>query len=361
MKPIIMLFVCLSIALGETASPPPRWEMAFRGRQDFFPILVFTSSKRLAISDLDQLATGANSDILLLDAGTGTLLSRIPSSAPTFLSGFERAPIVVPLRDGRFLVKSWNLLRLLSADGQELKRRTLTLESVQASYNAKLLLWDRWDIAASPDGTAVLATRHRSSHREAEEHWLSTDTLDDIEVESADSGRCCLAVSRKHVIYSSSAPKLEPLWIRAKGAAAARPLCAKCFGDNGVFLNDDQVVFATWPKASLAIASIGGEIKFRRSFGEADDTILAISVAATPQRVAFLSGPEHVPATVANYKIGIFDVDQKRLVLKMLFTTPIHRTERLTTIISPQIAISADGRSLAVLTNSALQLYSLEH
>jgi len=359
MKHIIMLFVCFSIALGETASPPPRWEMAFQGRQDFFPVLVFTSSKRLAISDIDQLATGVNSDILLLDAGTGTLLSRIPSSAPTFLSGFERAPIVVPLRDGRFLVKSWNLLRLLSADGQELKRRTLTLESVQASYNTKLLLWDRWDIAASPDGTAALATRHRSSHREAEEHWLSTDTLDDIEVESADSGRCCLAVSRKHVVYSSSAPKLEPLWIRAKGAAA-RLLCAKCFGDNGVFLNDDHVVFATWPKASLAIASTGGAIKFRRSFGEADDTILAISVAATPQRVAFLSGPGHVPATVANYKIGIFDVDQKRLVLKMSLAIPTHRTERLTTIISPQIAVSPDGKSLAVLTNSALQLYSLE-
>jgi len=233
------------------------------------------------------------------------------------------------------------------------------MESTQASYNSKLLLWDRWDLAANAGGTAVLATRHRSIHNKAEEHWLSTDTLDDIEVESADSRHCCLSTSGKQVIYSSDAPKLEPLWIRTRGAAA-RHLCGKCFGDNAVFLSDDQVVFATWPKASLAIASTSGEIKFRGSFGEADDTILAISVAATPQRVAFLSGPGQVPATVANYKIGIFDVDQKRIVLKMLLANPIHRTEQLTTIISPRIAISPDGKNLAVLTDSALQLYSLE-
>jgi hypothetical protein len=248
---------------------------------------------------------------------------------------------------------------LFSPEGRELKRRTLTMESTQASYNSNLLLWDRWDLAANAGGTAILATRHRSAHDKAEEHWLSADTLDDVEVESADSGHCCLSTSGKQVIYSSDAPKLEPLSIRTRGAAA-HPLCSKCFGYNAVFLSDDQVVFATWPKATLAIASTGGEIKFRRSFGEADDTIVAISVAATPQRVAFLSGPEHVPATVANYKIGIFDVDQKRLVVKMLLATPIHRREWLATIISPQIAISPDGKSLAVLTNSALLLYSLE-
>jgi hypothetical protein len=359
MKSLLVLLACLSVAQCQTGNPRPRWERVFKGTQDYFPVLVFTSPTKLAISDMDPPAVGMKGDILLLDVETGTPVSRIASNVPGSLPAFESHPVVVPLKDGRFLVKTADLLRLFSPDGQELKRRALTTEAVAAKYNSEVVLRDRWDIAASSDGTTVLATRHQPNHSDAEEHWLSADTLEDTDVEHADSGLCCLSVSRNQVVYSASAPKLEPLWIRSRGATA-RPLCMKCFGREETFLGDEEVVFATWPKSTIVIASTTGQVKFRRSFGESDSSILEISVAAVPRRIAFLSGPEHLHTKAGSYQVGVFDFLKKQLLRKILLAVRAQRTGTLTTVAPPHIAISPDGKRLAILTDSTAQLYSIE-
>jgi len=82
MRTTIMLFICLSIALGESGKPPLRWERSRAASLVYTQLLAFASSTKLAISEAGPSGDGTNSEILLLDAETGKVLTRIASGGP---------------------------------------------------------------------------------------------------------------------------------------------------------------------------------------------------------------------------------------------------------------------------------------
>jgi len=148
--------------------------------------------------------------LLLIATDTGQTLRTIAWTAPASLSDFEGQPVVVPLNNDRFLVKGWNALTLYSVTGEQLRTRSLEIGSTPASYNPKLTLRDRWDVAASRNGSVILATKHAIRESAAEEHWLSSETLEDLAVEKADTRLCCLTVSTDQVALALQIRSTNP-------------------------------------------------------------------------------------------------------------------------------------------------------
>ena len=341
-------------------SPPTlRWSKAVVGKAEHLPILVFITPTVLAVTgSLDQpLPAGLErrGTIELLDAQTGSLKETLSWSAPSSAPLFD-SRAVLPLSGGRFLVQSWDLLRLFSPDGQVLKTRTLPLEGNQANYNSNITIWDRWDFGSSPDGNVVLATRHRPKFPEAEEHWLSGETLEDLRVETADSAHCCHAVGHEQVLYSAHLPE-EPMVIRSKGGQP-HPLCSKCCGGQGVFLDDTQVVLTTRPRGRFLVVSTSGEIRVDETLGGEDDRIIEVSVAPVSRQVAFLLGPQHLRDTPGEYSVYVYDSVLKKPIFKIQIPEHIHRDKPFVeSITSPHIALSPGGKNLAILDDSVLRVY----
>src|SRR5262249_32055538 len=136
-----------------TALPPLRWSKSAASRSARSAILVFLTPDILALSEtVEEGGSQRTGSVELLDVQSGgvrkTLSWSAPSSAPLFLS---RA--VVRLSEGRFLLQSWNSLKLFSPEGEVLKTRTFAVEDHRPDYNPSLTIHDHWDIGASPDGS----------------------------------------------------------------------------------------------------------------------------------------------------------------------------------------------------------------
>ena len=340
-----------------TALPPLRWSKSAASRSARSAILVFLTPDILALSEtVEEGGSQRTGSVELLDVQSGgvrkTLSWSAPSSAPLFLS---RA--VVRLSEGRFLLQSWNSLKLFSPEGEVLKTRTFAVEDHRPDYNPSLTIHDHWDIGASPDGHVLLATLHRPGHPEAEEHWLSPETLEDIQVETADTAHCCDAVGHEQVVYSPSAPKLAPVLIRSKGDQP-RPLCNKCFAAHAAFLDDKWIVLVL--AGRLLIVSNEGEIKADENLGSKEDKVTEISIAPISRQIAFLLMPQYSRSTPGNYRICVYDSVLKKVTFQMQVPVRIRREPPWDEVITaPNIALSPDGKSLAILDDSMLRIYAL--
>ena len=336
-------------------------------------VLKFMTSATLATGgppeESPEGASLKRGSVELLDVQTGTVAQRIFWSAPLSTSNFALRA-VLPLSDGRFVFQSWDQLTLFSAAGEIVTTRTLPMESRRADYNPNLTHWDIWQFAASPDGRDLLAIRRAVNSREIEEHWLSVETLEDVQVRSDSARRpymteasCTTAVGREQDLHLSGGPKKEPIVIRTKNGAA-HPLCPKCYGSAALFLDDNHIVVSGWPRARFLVVSTEGQIQVDRTVGGKDDHIIQMSVAALSQQVAFLRGPQRMQNNTGKYSVFIYDAVRKKAVLLLQIPEHIHveRVESLgimETRIPPQIALSPDGRSLAILDDSSLQMYGL--
>jgi len=170
-----------------------------------------------------------------------------------------------------------------------------------------------FNLAASPDGTTVLATGHRPSQTEAEEHWISPDTLEDVRVEIADSVHCCRAIGSQQVVYPQAAPKMDSVLLRSSGGQP-KPLCKKCFGREAMFLDNNKVVIATWPGSTLEMVSTAGDVLYSKAVGDRDESVIGMSCASVPQRIAFVSAPQYLQENSRNYNVRVFDYARKKLV-----------------------------------------------
>ena len=339
-----------------TTLPPLRWSKSAPSRSVPSAILVFLTPDILAVSGtLEEGDSQRTGSLELLDARSGgirkTLSWSAPSSAPLFLN---RA--VVRLSKGRFLLQSWNSLKLFSPEGEVLKTRTLAVEDHHPDYNPSLTIHDHWNIGASPDGHVLLATLHRPGHPEAEEHWLSPETLEDIQVETADTAHCCDAVGHEQVIYRPSAPKLAPVLIRSKGDQP-RPLCTKCFAAHAAFLDDKWIALVL--AGCLLIVSNEGEIQADEHLGSKEDKIAEISVAPISRQIAFLLMPQYLRSTPGNYRVCVYDPVLKKVTFQMQIPVRIRREPPWDEVTAPNIALSPDGKSLAILDDSMLRIYAL--
>lgn len=351
----------LAVSINPSAQPRPSpvWEKKISNGFDPFQVVAFVTPDLLALSEYNgqcvdpDLACGK---ILLLDVRSGVLKNTLTWSAPLTLSRFDTRPELAPIQNGHFLVKTANEIRLFSSAGQELKKRLLDLKSVKAPYNPELTLWDRWQLAVDPTGQTAMLAAHRLYQDQAEEHWISVDTLEDITVEKADSKLCCSSLSSASVVYTSNVPKQVPISIRQKGSAA-RSLCSKCFGVDPSFLDDDHVLMTTWAGASFKIVSTAGQVQYEHAFGNSYDQIQQVSVAPLASRIAFRWNSGHIQNDSAGYRVTVFDLASRRQLMDMRLSERPRQQGSQLGIVTPVIALSPDGNWIAVFYDSLLQLF----
>jgi len=223
-------------------------------------VLKFVTSSKLAIAgppeDLPGGASLKQGRVEILDVATGTVTQEIPWSAPSSKGNFALIA-ALPLSDERFFFQSWDQLMLFSAEGKIVATRTLPIESKQADYNPDLTLWDIWRFLSSPDGRDLLAIRHRVTSREIEEHWLSVEMLEDLQLRTSSGPDNMMAVGREQELCRAAVPKKEPIAIRTKNGES-HALCPKCYGSTAVFLNENQIVVSSWPRARFLVVSTDG-------------------------------------------------------------------------------------------------------
>jgi hypothetical protein len=329
-------------------------------------ILKFVTSNKLAIAgppeDLSEGASLKQGHVEILDVQTGAVTQKIPWSAPSSTTNFALIA-ALPLSDGQFVFQSWNQLTLFSADGKIVATRTLPVESKQADYDPNLTLWDRWRLLSSPNGKDLLAIRHSVNSRENEEHWLSIETLEDLQLRTSSGPDNMMAVGREQELCRAAVPKKEPIAIRAKNGES-HALCSKCYGSAGLFLNENQIVVSSWPRARFLVVSTDGQIQVDQTIGKKDDRILQMSVAP-PQshQIAFVLGPQYLRKKAGKISVLIYDTARKKAELVMQITERIQIQTvggfEIESRTGPQIAFSPDLRSLAVLDDSTLQMYAL--
>ena len=348
----------LAVSINPSAQPRPSpvWEKKISNGFDPFQVAAFVTPDLLALSEYNGQCVGpdlACGKILLLDVRSGVLKNTLTWSAPLTLSRFDTRPELAPIQNGHFLVKTANEIRLFSSAGQELKKRLLDLKSVKAPYNPELTLWDRWQLAVDPTGQTAMLAAHRLYQDQAEEHWISVDTLEDIAVEKADSKLCCSSLSSDSVVYRSNVPKV-PISIRQKGNAA-RPLCDKCFGADPLFLDDEHILLIT--RASFTIVSANGKVQYEHGFGGPDDKIQQVSVAPLASRIAFRWNSGHIQKDSGSYHVTVFDLTSRQQVIDVQLSERRLQQGSGFGVVAPVIALSPDGKWIAILYDSLLQLF----
>jgi hypothetical protein len=328
------------------------------------PSIAFVTSKILAVSEDAITCDDARSKcgkILLFDSDTGTLKRTITWIAPLELRKFVTQPEILPIRSDQFLVKTANEVRLFSDDGEELKKRHLPLEGVPATYNPELTLWSHWQLATSPDGRVALLTLHRAIPNEAEEHWISVDTLEDETVEKAPSIRCCVSINDNSVVFDLDGSKGGVIAIREKGKGS-RAICDTCLGRDPIFIDSDHILANTRPGASFAVMATSGHVEYRVSLGDRNDFIIHRSAAPAAQRIAFVWSastfrPEKMGA--GEYHVNVFDLAKRIPVAETRIPEQAQKIASFTSIVSPTVALALDGSKLAILHNSSLRVFSV--
>jgi len=349
--------------LPKVDSKKPVWERAIAD-VDPYSDPIFATSGLLAI---DLTATPASKDepaktgeIELFDAGTGTQRTRLSWSAPRNSSNFGTHDLV-PLSGDKFLLRNWDKIAIVSSTGEILATRTLPLESAQADYNPNLTLWDHWQVASSPDGTTILGIRHHG--RETDLHWLSNDTLQDIQVESIKTNKCCSTVSDGQMVYADL-PKGQTL-IRDRHGKE-RALCGKCIGGDAHFIDNEDIAIAIKAERRLLVVSTSGEVSGDLKLPGSDSKIYQMSVARFSKRIALLLGPKHFGGPPKAFSAYVYDVAIKKITFE-IHVLEVRSEQEIVKgsssmhfegTVSPRIALSPDGKRLAVLNQGTLYMYS---
>ena len=339
----------------------PKWTRTLAGgvRRSFYSPTYLTDGLLVVNDEALKTEDRIDGKLLLIATDTGQTLRTIAWTAPASLSDFEAQPVVVPINNDRFLVKGWNTLTLYSVNGQELRTRTFEIDSTPASYNPKLTLRDRWDVAASRSGSVILATKHAIRESAAEEHWLSSETLEDLAVEKADTRLCCLTVSTDKVAYGTSNPKHEPVLIRSKGSQP-KPLCDKCFGSTVLFLSDNEVLVLNEQEANVLLVTTSGEVRYTIRLSKERERGHLVGVASEVAQMFFLLSPRGIEeSSCCTYHLVALEMGNKRITNKMTFVIPPVRDRNWLIFKSPRFALSPDGGSVAVLQGNSLTAYSL--
>ena len=293
--------------------------------------------------------------VVQIDASTGKELKRIEWKNLYDEENMAGDIDVVPTYDGRFLVRVGPFLKLISADFKELQSRRLVNELVGFR--------DQWLVRVAPGGKTGLFRRWNHDGM-SEDHWFSTNTLEDELVEKTSNGERRDIVTSESSVYFTPLPNGGPddhlVLVRTRGEMESHPLCSDCAGiAEGLAINN-TVFVATSPKASFSLVTAAGQIIHRESFGDGIDHADHVVASSAALRFAFTFG--HLHKNLVSWKspttVIVYDIKLMKVVLKVKFN------EQLQNISGPygglpMLGLSPDGSRVAILAGRVLKVFSV--
>lgn len=269
--------------------------------------------------------------------------------------------------------KSGELLLLL---GSRLLRLSSTLET---RAERALDPADYWYLMVSSSGDSALLLQTSPSDLDSiQAHWISTQTLADVK--RAPGKRVPTVLTDNAIIYSpiprppyneGSLKDKTPLVLDDQGQTT--PLCASCPGVALAAFGDGFVVVGHEPFSSYSIVDRKGALIFNANHGgQVDSVIRAATAFSTANRIALLyghigdarPGPERTsfsdpPTHIAENTIIVFDADKLAEIVQMPVSDFGEWSGNQMSFITPKLGLSPDGKLLAVLYTSALQVFQL--
>ncbi len=303
--------------------------------------VVFVDANTVAVTYriADPASAQATDAVSFFDAESGTFRSSLQWSTTDRFSADRNFIRLLPTQNGEFLVVVGYSIRRYSAAHKELNSRVLT------HVDNNKYEWE-WVVRVSPEGQTALMNRFGpGSH---EDHWISTETLEDRAVAPAPFYGYGYAVGRGFVVYNTFGHDPQTYnQIRVHTSRGEdRILCAECKGANFGIVND-RIFFGGLPAGTGVVTNTDGRILLRKTFGRERQPVSQVSVAAESTQIAFYMSYLQGKAIS---RIVVLDTATLLEVRRFDFEDPgEQQAGGGLRFLWPIIAISPDGTKLALL------------
>jgi hypothetical protein len=256
----------------------------------------------------------------------------------------EKDYTALPVADGGFVVLAGE--RLTKFDSNFNRQGELDTSRVQGPR-----VFDRSQIDVSPSGKTILLYRHAVGDRSSQWEWLDSSDLAVIQsLRAGTSTELSLRAADRQVIRNAGFAEdiVDP--------SGERTLCTKCiayFADNDWWFIDRSKTYS--------ISTSKGSDKFG---GKLDIDALHFARAALAHRIAFVTGhyvgsgfPLQEHFDKIDGRVVVLDWSSNKEVASIPWTEAVDsHSEGLTRM---ALALSPDGKLLAVMRHSQLTLYAI--
>jgi len=274
--------------------------------------------------------------VLEIDGHTGALGRRLGFNA------FENNYRALPVADGGFVVLANDELRKFS--NQFVPGSSYSTPRAQEGQ-----YFDHWLIDVAPGGNTVLLSSHQSGEKLA--RWTRLHTTDLTATESVNAYPTqIIRASETAGIFDN----MGDLQLLSSGKATV--LCTRC----GAYFLTNDLLFLDKVK-SYSIQTIAGE---KRGSGTLDVEAGALTRAAQATRFAYVTG--HYVGSGFPIQSHFDSISGRIMVIDWTTNKPLAEIDVSEPARSPSagftqmaLALSPDGKSLAVLLHHTLSLYRL--
>jgi hypothetical protein len=263
--------------------------------------------------------------------------------------------MLAPTSDGKFLVLADEALHLYLGTQELHQEKTPKSNQYPFDGTLKSLMvknGEYWEFSISPIKDVVVL-RHRD-HKKSEFHWLDADTLSEISDSKMDNVWDFAGSSNQLVTVTPRTGRAGFAEVRVVEKDGDWKKICDCQPNLFSFLSNEKILLAPW--RSLQIVNLGGEILWQRKI---PGVVGMFSEAAKALRIAYAyqtgSGNGGTTLTVV-----VFDWQTMKEIEHITFE---HQAKTPVDIgfNHANIALSPDGRQLAIVRDSVLELINLEN
>lgn len=301
--------------------------------------VVFVDANTVAVTYRVAHRTPAEATdaVSFFDARSGTLRNSLQWPTAERFSADRNFIRVLPTCNGEFLVVVGYSIRRYSSALRELQSRAI----LQGNKNE-----GEWIVTVSPDGQMALLKGFGPGVHE--DHWFSTETLEDRSVVSAPFYSYGYAVGQGFVVYNpqfTDDAETRKLHVHSS-TGEDRVLCADCKGASIGVVND-RIFFGGVPAGIGVLVSPVGRTIMRKTFGREHQPISQVSVARESTQIALYM--TYMRSLRAISRVVVLDTATLREVRRIDLEDPGENVSGGVRFFWPGVAISPDGTKLAVL------------
>jgi hypothetical protein len=306
---------------------------------------------RLAFLNDERVVAGAifESTPLLtaFEVRTGRVCARSEPLAPVVESvSFDKMEFA-PVSDGLLVLMGYDVT-LFDSTLRVLKKRTLTKTGLPSGQD------QHWSVTSSPRDAVLLTEYSRSGT--VGQHWVDPNTLKDL---SSGTGLNYsppnLAITQNSVIFNDiEHPERNELRVWHKSGQTG-PLCPSCFGAIGSVFGTRQLAFlSSRPDASFMIVDpSNGQLVMQGTRESPGEFMRSPSGAREANRVVTYT------YVAGRIRVLVADADTRSVVWESEVEQVREVSTNHTTTYGLRLALSANGKKLAILQGTHLSAYSL--